>query len=88
MRGNGYHPPDGAVNGTPWRAADTSRGRRRVEPVENIEVENTVVACDGGNGPLGHPCVYLNMGDRHDIDCPYCGRRFFLKTGAKAGSGH
>lgn len=53
------------------------------EPPEIIEVASTVVACDGGNGPLGHPRVYLNMGSNDNVDCPYCGRRYELKAGAE-----
>ncbi|MSP89817.1 MAG: zinc-finger domain-containing protein [Alphaproteobacteria bacterium] len=57
-------------------------------PVEIIEVQRTKVACDGGDGALGHPRVFLNMGDKREIDCPYCGRRFVLKAGAAAEAGH
>jgi len=49
---------------------------------ETITVESPVVACDGGGGALGHPRVYLNMGEKHEIDCPYCGRQYLLKDGA------
>lgn len=56
-------------------------------PVETITVDSPVVACDGGGGALGHPRVYLNMGEKHDIDCPYCGRHYVLKAGA-GGHGH
>jgi uncharacterized Zn-finger protein len=48
---------------------------------ETITVESPVVACDGGGGALGHPRVYLNMGDKTEIDCPYCGRAYVLKDG-------
>lgn len=61
-------------------------GGAMAEPVETIEVEQKHVACDGGNGPLGHPRVYLNMGNDRSIDCPYCGRRYVLKEGAAAGT--
>ena len=54
---------------------------------EAIPVESPVVACDGGGGALGHPRVYLNMGDKSEIDCPYCGRHYVLKGGAH-GHGH
>ena len=58
------------------------------EPLETIEVEDKVVACDG-DGALGHPRVYLNMGDKDFVDCPYCGRHYRLKTGAAPkGHGH
>jgi uncharacterized Zn-finger protein len=58
------------------------------EPPEIIEVETTQVACDGGGGALGHPRVYLNMGDARQVECPYCDRLFTLKPGIKAGPGH
>ena len=54
---------------------------------EIILVEEQVIACDGGDGPLGHPRVFLNLGDKGEIECPYCGRRYALKSGAKAGGG-
>ncbi len=59
-----------------------------MEPVETIFVEEAVVACDGGNEPLGHPRVFLHIDDSRQIDCPYCGRRYILKEGAAAGGGH
>jgi uncharacterized Zn-finger protein len=55
-----------------------------MEPVETLEVTETTVACDGGNGPLGHPRVFLQLVDG-EVDCPYCGRRYVLKAGAKVG---
>ena len=52
------------------------------EPVEIIEVEQAEVACDGGDGPLGHPRVFLNLATHGRIDCPYCGRRYVIKAAA------
>ena len=54
-----------------------------VETPETIEVDSTRVACDGGGGALGHPRVYLEMGDENYVECPYCDRRFVLRQGAK-----
>ncbi len=51
------------------------------EPPEIIRVEEKVVACDGGEGPLGHPRVFLNMGDDGKVECPYCDRLFILAGG-------
>ena len=56
-----------------------------MEPRETIVVEETTVGCDGG--PLGHPLVYLKLGETGEIDCPYCGRRFVLKAEADAPPG-
>jgi len=51
---------------------------------ETFEVTSPSVSCDGGGGALGHPKVYLQIGEEGFIDCPYCDRRFVLKTGAHA----
>lgn len=58
-----------------------------VQPLETIVVEEQRVACDGG-GILGHPKVYLNLGPKGRVECPYCGRLYVLKAGAKTGHGH
>ena len=43
----------------------------------NIEiVSSKKVSCDGGGGALGHPKVYLEMGDENEIICPYCSKLF------------
>ena len=53
-----------------------------VEAPEIIEVDDTRVTCDGGGGALGHPRVYLEMGDKGFVECPYCDRKFVLHEGA------
>jgi uncharacterized Zn-finger protein len=53
-----------------------------VEVPEIIEVETSRVSCEGIGGTLGHPRVYLEMGDGNFVECPYCDRRFVLKDGA------
>jgi uncharacterized Zn-finger protein len=59
-----------------------------IDPPEIVETDSRVVACDGGDGALGHPRVFLNIGAEGFIDCPYCDKRFKLKSGAGGGSGH
>jgi uncharacterized Zn-finger protein len=49
-----------------------------IEPPEVIEVEQEIVSCDGGDGALGHPLVWLHMDGNGQVDCPYCDRRFVL----------
>ena len=39
-------------------------------------VKSKKVSCDGGGGVLGHPKVYLEMGDQNEIICPYCSKLF------------
>ncbi len=53
-----------------------------------IVVERATVACDGGGGALGHPRVFLRIGETREIVCPYCSRRFVLAEGAVADAGH
>ena len=53
-----------------------------VQAPEIVETDNTRVACDGGCGALGHPKVFLEMGDEGFVECPYCDKRFVLKAGA------
>ena len=50
---------------------------------ETIIVDTTRVACDGG-GALGHPRVYLEMGNEDFVECGYCDRRFVLSEKARA----
>jgi len=54
-----------------------------IEAPEVIEVDNTRVSCDGGDGNLGHPRVYLEMGEQTFVECPYCDRKFMLRAGAE-----
>ena len=47
---------------------------------DGIQVTSSIVQCDGGGKgtALGHPLVYLNMGEQGQITCPYCSRQFIL----------
>lgn len=47
------------------------------ESSQTVSVDRPVVACDGGT--LGHPRVFLNLGDQGQAECPYCGLRFVLQ---------
>ena len=51
-----------------------------VPPPELIVVSTKRVACDGGGGALGHPLVYMDMGDETFVECGYCDRRFVLSA--------
>jgi len=54
---------------------------------ETIYVARKGVDCDGGGGVLGHPKVYLNLGEDGEIACPYCGLRYVLKAGGESDGG-
>ena len=46
-------------------------------------VHSRRIACDGGEGALGHPRVWLTI--PHDtgwVECGYCDARFVLANGA------
>ena len=49
------------------------------DPPEMVLVETTRVSCDGVGGALGHPKVFMEMGDSGFVECGYCDRRFVLK---------
>ena len=54
-----------------------------IPPPEEIVVSTKRVACDGGGGALGHPLVYMDMGDEDFVECGYCDRRFVLPEGSE-----
>jgi uncharacterized Zn-finger protein len=56
-------------------------------PTEIIHAAEPVVACDGGDGALGHPRVFLCIEDR-SVMCPYCSRLYVLDEGASHDTGH
>ena len=50
-----------------------------IEAPETVESNSRDVVCDGdGGGDQGHPRVYLNMGEKGEVECPYCDRKFVL----------
>lgn len=50
-------------------------------PPEIVVVSSKRVACDGVGGALGHPRVWLEMGEADFVECLYCDRRFVLRSG-------
>lgn len=40
--------------------------------VSVIEIGTTEFMCVGARPPFDHPHVFLDMGDDHEIICPYC----------------
>lgn len=63
-------------------------------PTEVIHVDEPVVACDGGDGALGHPRVFLRIEDEpapgqltRGVMCPYCSRLYVLIPGSSLGTG-
>lgn len=54
------------------------------EPPETEVVTAARVACDGGVGALGHPRVWLTLGEDGAVECPYCDKRFITPARAAA----
>ena len=52
-----------AVSSTPFR-------------FKSVGVPHDHVACDGGGGALGHPIEYMTLGEKGEVICKYCGRRY------------
>ncbi|HEY7852984.1 MAG TPA: zinc-finger domain-containing protein [Caulobacteraceae bacterium] len=48
---------------------------------EIVTVTSRRLACDGVGGALGHPRVWLEMGEADFVECGYCDRRFVLAKG-------
>lgn len=43
-----------------------------------LHVKSKKVSCDGGVESSKHPLVYLNMGEKDFVVCPYCSKYFSL----------
>ena len=54
-----------------------------IEPPETIKINTRKVACDGGDGALGHPRVYLSLEGQGQVECPYCDRLYIFEDGAE-----
>ena len=43
----------------------------------NVIMTNQLrVVCNGGGGALGHPQIFLTLGNDGRVTCPYCSREF------------
>ncbi len=51
------------------------------EAPETKIVDSYKVACDGGEGALGHPRVYLQIPREQGwVECPYCDCKFIHRS--------
>ncbi len=46
------------------------------------------VNCDGGKGAAGHPRIYMTIGSRGWVECPYCSKRFEWDSAANVTADH
>jgi uncharacterized Zn-finger protein len=59
-------------------AITTDQGANPARPAEEVLVTARRVSCDGVGGALGHPRVYIELGEEGVAECGYCDRRFVL----------
>lgn len=53
-----------------------------IEAPEIVIVDESRVACDGGEGALGHPRVWLMIPEETGfVECGYCDKKIILKGG-------
>jgi uncharacterized Zn-finger protein len=79
-------PPPPALYLESARRFAKARGPLRLKMADQPEivtVRSRRVACDGVGGALGHPRVWLEMGEAGFVECGYCDRRFVLAAGAE-----
>jgi len=46
---------------------------------EILRVKSKEVSCFGNDKKSSHPLVYLNMGQKDFVICPYCSKFFTIK---------
>jgi uncharacterized Zn-finger protein len=63
-------------------AQNSSKKQTIAEP-EAIYCDLSKVSCDGDDGALGHPRVYLQMDALGQVECPYCDR-LYIKAGGES----
>ena len=62
-----------------------SEQNTKFPPPETEVVESTRIACDGGEGALGHPRVWLQIDhDKGFVECGYCDKKFVHESAADA----
>lgn len=55
-----------------------------IQAQEVKTTDKSRVACDGGEGALGHPRVFLSVPeDEKGVECPYCDALYVRGSAAK-----
>jgi len=63
--------------------SDTPQAATGNPPPETETVTQNRIACDGGEGALGHPRVWLQIDPKSGwVECGYCDKRFVLEETA------
>ncbi|PWN31467.1 uncharacterized protein FA14DRAFT_166104 [Meira miltonrushii] len=76
------NPRELAMRGPRFEQITTEYQPQPLSAMEMIQREpirlttSRVIECDGGDGPLGHPRVFINLDKPGPKGCPYCGLRY------------
>jgi NADH dehydrogenase (ubiquinone) Fe-S protein 6 len=44
-----------------------------------VDADIESISCNGGDDDIGHPTVYYNFGEKTEVVCGYCGKKFLKK---------
>ena len=64
----------------PDQVKDIQDDAARKASANVIVTDQLRVACNGGGGALGHPQIFLTLGNDGRVTCPYCSQEF-VKSG-------
>ena len=53
------------------------------EEIITVDDKTETICCNGDDTELGHPGVYFTFGDKEEIVCNYCNKKFIKKIGNK-----
>lgn len=45
-----------------------------------FKINSKEVYCEGEGDSVGHPRVFLNMGELFEITCPYCSKKYIYAS--------
>ena len=54
-----------------------------MKSIKIVEITSNKAACDGEIASSSHPLVYLNIGEKGEVICPYCSTKFIVKKHKK-----
>lgn len=72
-----------SMTSTPLQPASDQPISGDAASFETIYVTTKRVACDGGGGALGHPRVWLHLGEDDAVMCTYCSRNYVMANDAE-----
>lgn len=53
---------------------------------QSVRISTKEFKCIGAKPPMDHPHVFLEMGDKNEIVCPYCSTKYVFDSRIGAGN--